>query len=72
MATRNFPYGISPSLPFIIDLFSASPYRNIIVETAGIGQGDVSIKSFSHLTLVLLSPSFRGWNSILKRWSLWK
>lgn len=56
MATRNFPYGISPSLPFIIDLFSASPYRNIIVETAGIGQGDVSIKSFSHLTLVLLSP----------------
>lgn len=56
MATRNFPYGISPSLPFIIDLFSASPYRNIIVETAGIGQGDVSIKNFSHLTLVLLSP----------------
>ncbi len=56
MATRTFPYGISPSLPFIIDLFSASPYRNIIVETAGIGQGDVSIKNFSHLTLVLLSP----------------
>jgi len=56
MATRNFPYGISPSLPFIIDLFSVSPYRNIIVETAGIGQGDVSIKNFSHLTLVLLSP----------------
>ena len=56
MATRNFPYGISPSLPFIIDLFSASPYRNIIVETAGIGQGDVSIKNFSHLTLVLFSP----------------
>lgn len=56
MATRNFPYGISPSLPFIIDLFSASPYRNIIVETTGIGQGDVSIKNFSHLTLVLLSP----------------
>jgi len=56
MATRNFPYGISPSLPFILDLFSASPYRNIVVETAGIGQGDISIKSFSHLTLVLLSP----------------
>ncbi|MGB9750301.1 MAG: ArgK/MeaB family GTPase [Caldisericia bacterium] len=56
MATRNFPYGISPSLPFILDLFSASPYRNIVVETAGIGQGDILIKSFSHLTLVLLSP----------------
>lgn len=56
MATRNFPYGISPSLPFVIDLLLATPYKNIIIETAGIGQGDVTIKSFSHLTLVLLSP----------------
>lgn len=56
MATRGFPFGISPTLPFILDLFSSSPYRNIIIETAGIGQGDVSIKSFSHITLVLLSP----------------
>jgi len=56
MATRNFPFGISPSLPFILDLLSISPFKTIIVETAGIGQGDSSIKNFSHLTIVLLAP----------------
>ncbi|MCX8094933.1 MAG: hypothetical protein N3D74_01895 [Caldisericia bacterium] len=56
MATRNFPFGISPSLPFVLDLLSASPFKTIIVETAGIGQGDSSIKNFSHLTVVLLAP----------------
>ncbi|MDI6860547.1 MAG: GTP-binding protein [Caldisericia bacterium] len=56
MATRNFPFGISPSLPFVLDLLSISPYRSIFVETAGIGQGDSSIKNFSHLTIVLLAP----------------
>jgi LAO/AO transport system kinase len=56
MATRNFPFGISPSLPFVLDLLSISPYNTIIVETAGIGQGDSSIKNFSHLTIVILAP----------------
>lgn len=56
MATRNFPFGISPSLPFVLDLLSISPFNTIIVETAGIGQGDSSIKNFSHLTIVLLAP----------------
>jgi len=66
MATRGFLGGISPTLPFILDLISSSPFRFIIVETAGVGQGEVGISNFSHLTIVMLSPGLGDEIQLLK------
>ena len=66
MATRGFLGGISPTLPFILDLISSSPFRFIIVETAGVGQGEVGISKFSHLTIVMLSPGLGDEIQLLK------
>jgi len=66
MATRGFLGGISPTLPFILDLMSSSPFRFIIVETAGVGQGEIGISNFSHLTIVMLSPGLGDEIQLLK------
>ena len=66
MATRGFLGGISPTLPFILDLISSSPFRFIIVETAGVGQGEIGISNFSHLTIVMLSPGLGDEIQLLK------
>lgn len=66
MATRGFLGGISPTLPFVLDLISSSPFRFVIVETAGVGQGEIGISKFSHLTLVVLSPGLGDEIQLLK------
>ncbi|PJB34291.1 MAG: methylmalonyl Co-A mutase-associated GTPase MeaB, partial [Deltaproteobacteria bacterium CG_4_9_14_3_um_filter_63_12] len=57
VASRGFLGGLSPSIDEIVLVFDAMGFDVILVETVGVGQGEVDIIRSSHTTLVVLSPN---------------
>ena len=56
MATRGRAGGLAPSTPGLIHLFDAAGFDPILVETVGVGQGEVDIASLAATTLLLQVP----------------
>lgn len=56
MATRGAQGGLSAAADNVIDLFEACAFDIILVESVGVGQQDIDIRSAVDTTLVLLVP----------------
>jgi LAO/AO transport system kinase len=56
MATRGNRGGLAPTTASMIHLFDAAGFDRILVETVGVGQDEVEITHFAHLTLLLQIP----------------
>lgn len=56
MATRGRRGGLAPATASMIHLFDAAGFDRILVETVGVGQEEVDITRFVHLTLLLQIP----------------
>ncbi|MDR7087994.1 methylmalonyl-CoA mutase [Aeromicrobium panaciterrae] len=57
LATRG-NHEVPECLPVVIDLFKASGYDLVIVETPGIGQGDAAIVPFVDCSMYVMTPEF--------------
>ncbi len=57
-ATRNAVGAISATLRPAIDLLRITPVDFIIIETAGIGQGDYEIVELADVTLYVMTPEY--------------
>ncbi|HTL35528.1 MAG TPA: fused isobutyryl-CoA mutase/GTPase IcmF [Kofleriaceae bacterium] len=58
LATRASGAEISSSLPEVLDAVRAGGFDLIIIETAGIGQGDAAILPHVDLSLYVMTPEF--------------
>src|SRR5436190_16836221 len=58
LATRASGAEISSSLPEVLDAVRASGFDLIIIETAGIGQGDAAILPHVDVSLYVMTPEF--------------
>jgi isobutyryl-CoA mutase len=58
MATRNSNTEIPDALPDVINLLKTAGFDLIIVETAGIGQGDTNIVNLSDLSIYVMTSEF--------------
>ncbi|HEV2107039.1 MAG TPA: methylmalonyl Co-A mutase-associated GTPase MeaB [Thermomicrobiales bacterium] len=56
VAARGHHGGLSATTGDLIHLFDATGYDPILVETVGVGQGEVEISKLAHTSLVLQSP----------------
>lgn len=56
MATRGSLGGLSRSTQLVADLMSAVGFKMILLETVGVGQGELDIAGASDTTIVLLVP----------------
>ncbi|HOW16599.1 MAG TPA: methylmalonyl Co-A mutase-associated GTPase MeaB [bacterium] len=56
VATRGAMGGVSDAVFNMIVVFRAAGYDNIIVETVGVGQNEISISKLSDLTLLVMNP----------------
>lgn len=56
MATRGHRGGLAPATASMIHLFDAAGFDRILVETVGVGQEEVDITRFVHLTMLLQIP----------------
>lgn len=56
MAARGHHGGIATATAGLIHLFDAAGYDPVIVETVGVGQGEVEIANLAHTTVVVQSP----------------
>jgi LAO/AO transport system kinase len=56
MATRGRRGGLAPATASMIHLFDAAGFDRILVETVGVGQEEVDITHFVHLTMLLQIP----------------
>jgi LAO/AO transport system kinase len=56
MATRGSLGGLAPRIFEVADLFRASDFDYVIIETVGVGQNEVEIASLADLTVLVLVP----------------
>lgn len=56
MATRGRRGGLAPATASMIHLFDAAGFDRILVETVGVGQEEIDITRFVHLTMLLQIP----------------
>lgn len=56
MATRGRRGGLAPSTASMIHLLDAAGFDRILVETVGVGQEEVDVTRFVHLTMLLQIP----------------
>lgn len=56
MATRGRRGGLAPATASMIHLFDAAGFDRILVETVGVGQEEVDVTRFVHLTMLLQIP----------------
>lgn len=57
VASRGVLGGLSASIDEIVLVFDAMGFDIVLVETVGVGQGEVDIIRSSHTTMVVLSPN---------------
>ena len=58
LATRGSGMEVSRGLPDVINVAKAAGYNLIIVETAGIGQGDAAVIDFCDVSLYVMTSEF--------------
>ncbi len=56
MAARDGESGLAPRAPAVLRLLAASGFRRILLETAGVGQGDHAVVRLADLTLAVIAP----------------
>ncbi len=56
VATRGAMGGVSDAVFNMIVVFRAAGYDNIIIETVGVGQNEISISKLSDITLLVMNP----------------
>jgi LAO/AO transport system kinase len=56
MASRGQPGGLSAAVPQALRVLEAARCDVVLVETVGVGQGEIEIASLADTTLVLLAP----------------
>lgn len=56
MATRGYQGGIAEATPKVIKIMQAADYDVVIVETIGVGQDQVAVKSIVDKTILVLTP----------------
>ncbi|HYX43502.1 MAG TPA: methylmalonyl Co-A mutase-associated GTPase MeaB, partial [Acidimicrobiales bacterium] len=63
MASRGAPGGLAPATPDAARLLAAAGWPWVLVETVGVGQGEVDVASVADTTVVLVTP---GWGDELQ------
>ncbi|HWC10322.1 MAG TPA: methylmalonyl Co-A mutase-associated GTPase MeaB [Acidimicrobiales bacterium] len=58
LASRGTPGGLSPAVPDAVRLLAAAGWPWVLVETVGVGQGEVDVAAVADTTVVLVAP---GW-----------
>ena len=58
MASRGTPGGLARAAPDAVRLLAAAGWPWVLVETVGVGQGEVDVASVADTTVVLVTP---GW-----------
>ena len=66
MATRGRMGGLSPSVDEAVLVLDAAGFRTLIVETVGVGQGEVDIVKTVHVVLVVVTPGMGDEVQIMK------
>jgi LAO/AO transport system kinase len=55
-ASRNGHGGLSPTTPFVADVFDAFGLDRILIETVGVGQAELDVMSSADLVVLVLQP----------------
>ena len=63
MASRGAPGGLAPAAPEAVRLLAAAGWPWVLVETVGVGQGEVDVAEVADTTVVLVTP---GWGDELQ------
>ena len=63
MASRGAAGGLAPAAPDAVRLLAAAGWPWVLLETVGVGQGDVEVASVADTTVVLVTP---GWGDDLQ------
>jgi LAO/AO transport system kinase len=63
LGTRGAPGGLSNSVPMAIQVLGSAGFQHVIVETVGIGQAELAIRSFASTVVVVLTP---GWGDSIQ------
>jgi GTPase len=58
MASRGVPGGLAPAAPDAVRLLATAGWPWVLVETVGVGQSEVDVRSVADTTVVLVTP---GW-----------
>ncbi len=56
LATRGSLGGLHPKIIEIADVFKASPFDQIVIETVGVGQSEIEIVGLADTTVVVMVP----------------
>lgn len=56
MAARTGAGGLAPEVPGVLRLLAAAGMTRLLLETAGVGQGDTAVTQLADLTLALTAP----------------
>jgi LAO/AO transport system kinase len=57
LASRDGHGGLSPSTPYVADIFDAFGMDRIFIETVGVGQAELDVLTCADLVLLVLQPS---------------
>jgi LAO/AO transport system kinase len=63
MASRGVPGGLAPSAPDAVRLLRGAGWPWVLVETVGVGQGEVDVAAVADTTVMLVTP---GWGDDLQ------
>jgi len=58
MAARGHPGGLAPAAADAIHLLDAAGFDPILIETVGVGQGEIAVAGASHTVIVVQGPGF--------------
>lgn len=58
IGTRGGRGGINPSVSDMVKVINCAGFKNIFIETAGIGQGDVEIMNIADCVVLILTPDY--------------
>ena len=56
LASRDGHGGLSPSTPYVADIFDAFGMDRIFIETVGVGQAELDVLTCADLILLVLQP----------------
>jgi LAO/AO transport system kinase len=56
LAARGHLGGLTPAVPFVIDLMDAAGFAYVIIETVGTGQSEVEIAGLASVTILVCAP----------------
>jgi LAO/AO transport system kinase len=56
LATPSGQQGVAPRIDLMVKLFANFGFQNVIIETVGAGQGDVAVRQYADVVVVLVQP----------------